>query len=1043
MRPLVLSLLLGIPLLLTACGSENGGDEDPCRGVVCLRGQDCVNGRCIDRVEPEPEGCQSNHDCLFDPMGELCDRASGRCVACFTNAHCPEGRVCDAGQCAGSVCTTDDDCGADAPFCNEAGTACLVCLSDEHCEDGHRCEQGACEPPPPACEEDRDCEDPGAPFCVEGACVACTADLHCGEGEACSDEGSCLPNLCEDDADCAAFEGRTCRDGSCRPGECDTASDCPGERPYCEENACVVCTGHEGCGVGEICVGGTTCEPANCEGLMDCPLGSICEDGGCVPADTCVDASDCRDPRVPLCVDGKCAACGSNLDCGPWEQCRDGVCQPFHTCSADAGCAGGFVCEAGACVACRTDAQCARGVCRGGACVDALDCGSDVDCARGVCLAGSCVECAGDSDCREGTFCEAGSCVAGPDCGEGRRCPPGEICEEGSCVPSDCVDDAFEPDQGPEGARPLALRSVASRTICPGDEDWFVFHAVEGAMMEVSLLAGPEDLDLALVWFGDADERPRFERRGSGGMIAGPLPAAHGGRYFVRVRAEEAADYSLIVQPATGCVDGLEPNDTVNEAAPLAPGRLYEGLRPCNQDHYALELPAGMRAHFFAFYDPAEGQMNLQVFHGGTGIPLPSVEVSERGGGRVLRIPAAGTDRTLTFRVSAQGAGLRHYGVYVAVEEAAACEEGEALFSTSDGKRFRLQGTTAGSELSVDTPCGEFRNARTYRVELDEEQRLLVELVADYPGARLALLDASCASDLYCHEGDEAGSFLDIAGLPSGSYVLAVGAGETVGGWYDLSLRMEAPLAAPTNDRCEDAIDLDLEAVPTVVGTTLGARSDYLAVCENPSPDVFYRFELMETSRVLFDLRSTTPHALVLIEDACDDPHRGSCWSDVQRELELPAGTYHLGVFASSGRGGDFELAVRIVETPANDRCADAIPILSSAPIAGDTTWGHDDSSYPLGQSCTGYFLDGNDVFYSIALEQGESIKVTVEPEPDYDVAVYVRQGCEAGAACLAGADAALRGGKEEFSFTAPQTGTYLIVVDGARGGGSFVLTVE
>lgn len=1048
MRPFLLSLLLQTPLLLlAACGSDEEAPSDPCRGVVCLRGQECVKGQCVDRTEPEPQGCQSNADCLFNPAGELCDRQSGNCVACFTNGHCPDGRSCEAGQCVGSVCNTHEDCGADAPYCNEAGNACLACLEDEHCGEDERCEKGTCLPPPPACEVDADCEDEEAPFCLEGACVACLADPHCGEEEACAEDGSCQSSLCEEDEDCAAFPGRSCRNGACRPGECDTSADCTdSERPFCVENLCVLCTETEGCGLGEVCVGGEACEPAGCDTLADCPVGSICDDGKCLRSESCTESSECLDPRAPLCVDGRCASCATNADCGPWELCREGACGPFDTCTSDAGCDGGFVCDEGACVACRHDGNCPRGVCVEGACVDAPECTSDVDCAEGVCAGGSCVECAVDVDCRPGAFCEVGRCVAGPDCGEGLLCPPGEICEEGSCVPSGCEDDAFEPDQGPGEAWPIALRSVASRTLCPGDEDWFVFTSLPGMLVEVSLIQGPEDLDIALVWYGAGDGSQRFERRGTKGMIAGSLPAAYGDRYYLRVRSNgESAEYALMVELATGCSDGFEPNDNANQAAPLEAGRLYEGLRPCGMDHYTLEVPAGARAQLFTFFE--DGIVDLQVFHGGTLIPATITDIGERGGGRAVSVAAAGADRTLIFRVLVPGAGPApgHYGLYAAVEPLALCEEGDALLSSLDSQRFRLQGTTAGSDLFVHTPCGEFFKARTYEVEIDEEKRFLAELSAGYQGARLALMDSSCGSNFYCHVGVGETSFLDVAGLASGSYVLVVGAGQEAGGWYDLAVRMEEPLIAPSNDLCEDATLLDLSTPQRVEGTTLGARSDFQAACEIPSPDAFYRFELDEDARVIFEFEGAMPHTLVLIEDGCGDPHAPTspCWSDPYKELELPAGSYRLGVLASSGRGGDFELGMMIVETPENDLCEDATPILSSDPIAGDTTWGHDESSYPLGQSCTGYLLDGHDVFYSIELEEGETITVKVEPSPDYDVAVYIRESCESGAACLAGADEALKGGEEVLPFTAPADGTYLIVVDGALGGGAFQLIVE
>lgn len=1044
MRSFLLFVLLGFTgLLLGACGSDPDTQADPCKGVVCERGQDCVRGQCVDRPDPEPEGCQTNEDCLFDPAGEFCERQSGRCVACFTNAHCPDGRTCKAGRCEGSVCTTDDDCGADAPYCNESGTACLACLRDDHCGDDETCIEGACVPPN-LCETDEDCDE-NAPHCVDGACVACTEDGHCPDGQACALDGSCRSLACGGDEDCSVFEGRSCRGGECRPGECDGPQDCPAETPYCQDHVCVRCTPTEGCAVGEVCVDGSSCEPQACEFLEDCPVGAICEDERCVAVDRCEDESECLDPRAPFCMDGHCVVCDSDASCGPWEVCQEGECVPFATCGADAHCSGGFVCEEGGCVACRADTQCPRGACVNGICAPADSCTSDAQCMGGVCVGGSCRGCAADGDCRPGHFCEAGACVAGPACGEGAICPPGEVCDEGACVPATCDDDGFEPDAGPAAARPLPLRSPASRTICPGEEDWFVFQSAAGAVIDVSLLEAPEDVELALVWFSADAERRRFERKATGNLIAGALPAAAAGRYYVVVRSSgESGDYVLLVEPSPSCRDGLEPNDTAGQARAIESGRLYEGLRLCGMDHYQVEVPAGAEARFFAFFD--EGTLDIQAFHDGSRIPGTPIAVPERGGGRALTIPATGTDRTIVFRLLAQGSNPApgHYAAYVSVEGAPSCGA-EAPLAGAGETRARVQGTTAGSRLSLSGACGPLGSVRTHLVEIDRPSRLVAQLTADYVGPKLALYDTSCANALACRTGGGRAAFLDVPELAPGTYVLAVAAGGAGGGWYDLGIRLDDPLTPPSNDLCEDSEALDLSNPVVVHGTTEGATSDFLASCADFSPDVFYSFELEDPARVVFDLTSTEPHTLVLVEDACDVPHSPSspCWTEPRHELELGAGTYRLGVLATFGRGAPFDLGVQIAETPSNDRCQDAIPILASGPVDGDTTWARNDSSYDIGESCTGYLLGGNDVFYSVGLSAGQTITVTVTPEPGYDVAVYVRESCAAGASCLEGVDAELKGGAEVLDFTAPSDGTYLIVVDGAVGGGAFQIEVR
>ena len=1044
MRSSLVRCLVGVSfVLLAACDSGGGGDGDPCRGVVCRRGQECVQGKCVDREPPEPEGCETNADCMFHPDGEFCDRVTKRCVACFTDSHCHPARTCRAGRCEGTVCTTDDDCGADAPFCNAAGDACLACLRDDHCEEGFVCRAGACVSER-ACGTDEDCAEP-TPYCVDGICSACRDDGDCPAGQGCAADRICRDLSCSTDADCSAFEGRSCRGGQCRVGECDVSEECPDDRPYCVENACVRCTSTEGCPAGQACVGGETCEPIACDVLEDCPVGSICEDENCQSAEFCDAEADCLDPRLPHCLEGRCVRCVSGESCGPWEVCEGGECVPFAVCGADSHCRGGFVCEDGGCVSCRADSQCPRGVCVDGICSPAPSCTSDAQCPGGACDRGVCVGCVVDGDCRPGQFCVDGACTAGPLCHEGAGCPPGQVCDAGTCVPAGCADDALEPDGGPALARPIGLRTPESRTICPGDEDWFVFQAAEGVQMEISLAEAPEGVELALIWFSPGEERRRMERVATHGLLAGGLPAAAANRYFVVVRSAEASgDYVLLVEPAQGCRDALEPEDTPAQAVDLEPGRLYEGLRLCNFDHYRLAVPAQAQARFYAFF--GAGSLDIQVFHDGTRLPVPVVPVGVHGGGRSVTIPPASEDRTLVFRLATQGSNPApdHYGIYAAVEPPASCSAGILLLDSAQ-ERARVRGTTAGSRLSLSGACGALSEARTYLVQVDRPSRLVASIAAEFPGARLALFDASCGTAVACRNSTGEKAVLDVPELSPGTYVLAVAAGAAGGGWYDLGVQLDEPLPSPANDLCEDAHSLDLSSPVVVQGSTVGAGSDFLAVCTALAPDVFYEFALGEPSRVVFDLRGDTPHTLVLVEDACDQPHAPTspCWSEARKELELPAGTYRLGVLATSGRAGPFELGIQVVETPANDRCEDAIPILTSGTLTGDTTWARDHSSYPIQQSCTGYLLGGHDVFYAVSLAAGQTLSVTVTPDPAYDVAVYVRSSCDAGASCLAGADAGLKGEAETLSFTALADGTYLLVVDGASGGGPFQMQVQ
>lgn len=976
MRASVSSLLSLCLLLLaaSACGDDPPDSGNSCAGVVCKRGQDCVAGVCVDRVEPEPEGCSTNEDCLFHPRGELCDRSSGLCVACFTTAHCPEGRTCQGGTCAGSLCTTNDDCGPDAPHCTEAGDACVACLDASHCEEGFTCEAGACTPVITVCETDADCGDE-APHCVAGGCVSCRNDGDCGALEICGSAGACEP---------------------------------------------VTCTDALGCAPWEVCVDHAACAPRACEELAGCPLGSLCEDGACSAPVVCGEDAPCLDPRAPHCDGGACKACVDNTHCGPWEQCREGSCAPFDTCSATADCKGGFVCVDRACVACAGDHHCPRGVCVAGACADSLPCDSAADCASGTCAGGVCVDCASDLDCALGSACEAGTCS----------------CEGAACDPSGCVDDGFEPDAGPAAARPLALRSPAVRTLCPADEDWFVFTGAAGAAMRASLIQGQEGLEIALVWYADDAQRTRHERVGTAGTWMGLLPPAASSRYYVVVRsAGGAGDYTLLVEPQTGCTDAYEPNGTFATAAPIPTRTLVEDLRLCGpSDFFSFEWPAREALTAYVFF--SGGNLDLQLFDGkGSRIPATAQPTGDRGGGVRLSLPAKADAETATLRVLAPGGATPpgSYALFVATERAAICGSDEELIP-SGADRGRIQGSNLGVAASRSSACGSLQQVRTHRIHLTEPARLLVEVEAEF-APRLALFDDTCGGALAC----QSSGALDVASLPAGSYVLAVGS-QGGAGRYDLSARLLPPVQAPANDRCAGAAALPLDGGP-ITGTTVGATADVATSCGGLSPDVFYSFDLPQQQRVVIDARGGEAAVSLFVTDATCAPIAGVCGIG-HLDVPLGQGSYRLGVASPSGRGTSFTVEGMRITTPSNDTCAMALPITRGSTTWGDTTWAHGDQTYPVTQSCTGYLLDGNDVFHSIQLVGGVPVTITATPEQGYDLALYVMGDCTS-RQCLAGVDAALAGGQEQLVFTPPSDGTYVIVVDGAHGGGAFSLQVD
>ena len=61
--------------------------------------------------------------------------------------------------------------------------------------------------------------------------------------------------------------------------------------------------------------------------------------------------------------------------------------------------------------------------------------GDSNECAEGYCYAGVCTDCAEDSHCASGEFCDGGVCAAAP-CSSDSDCASSEVCSSGECIPA-------------------------------------------------------------------------------------------------------------------------------------------------------------------------------------------------------------------------------------------------------------------------------------------------------------------------------------------------------------------------------------------------------------------------------------------------------------------------------------------------------------------------------------------------------------------------------------------------------------------------------
>jgi hypothetical protein len=132
-------------------------DADPCTGVMCNDGEECVDGQCV----------------AADPCaGVMCDEGEacvdGECVAMdpCADVNCDEGDECIDGECVAM-----DPC------------------ADVNCDEGDECIDGECVAMDPCA--DINCDD--GEECIDGECVATDpcADVTCNDGEDCVD-GECI-----------------------------------------------------------------------------------------------------------------------------------------------------------------------------------------------------------------------------------------------------------------------------------------------------------------------------------------------------------------------------------------------------------------------------------------------------------------------------------------------------------------------------------------------------------------------------------------------------------------------------------------------------------------------------------------------------------------------------------------------------------------------------------------------------------------------------------------------------------------------------------
>jgi len=448
--------------------SADAGADARADAPACAAGRILCDGRCVDPADPEHCGacdtrCTADTRCAADDAGvRRC--APSACAAGFGDCDGDAANGCEV-----SLATSAAHCGACGRPCAPAnatggcsGGRCLVTACAEGFAD---CDGDASN----GCEVDlqRDpvhCGACGTRCAAANATLACTAGActltACADGFA--DCNGSPADGCEVDtrvnaAHCGACRractlnnaATVCMEGVCRLAACNANyGDCDGD----PSNGCeVLLTSNVAhCGAcRRACAAGQSCSSNNC---LCTSSRTLCEGVGCVLLTTSVDHCGACGAACPTvangsraCVSGRCAPqCngGYLLQAGECVACGAAG-QP--ACTSGSTCAAGLTNCGGVCRDTRSDeAHC--GLC-GMACVAGRSCSEGVCCAAGqrncsgICrdLLGDDAHCGGcGTSCTSQQRCVMGACAAcgamgAPCCSQSPACAMGLTCTSGVC----------------------------------------------------------------------------------------------------------------------------------------------------------------------------------------------------------------------------------------------------------------------------------------------------------------------------------------------------------------------------------------------------------------------------------------------------------------------------------------------------------------------------------------------------------------------------------------------------------------------------------
>jgi hypothetical protein len=349
-----------------------------------------------------------------------------------------------------------------------------------------------------------------------------------------------------------------------------------------------------------------------------------------------------------------------------------------------------------------------------------------------------------------------------------------------------------------------------------------------------------------------------------------------------------------------------------------------------------------------------------------------------------------------------------------------------------------------------------------YRFDLDEPQRLRLELTAEW-NAALELYDESRGVSVGYADAGTTGTEVLQADLAPGRYRLRVdGASSSARGPYELFLRSYEPLIADTFSTAfdVDAVrDLATESA-SFSGTTVGLNDNdstgYYGLYDGEAwgNDAYYRFTLDASQRVLISLRGETHDAVLALYrgdgsliQGVDSTYGAPSTETIDALLE--AGTYVVRVDGFGGGNGRYTLTLGAYTPMRYDALADAYDVDDVTNVGKSFSGTTANSTHDPVRSPN----PGRDVYYRFTLDDTRSMRISLQSSsPSWDSTLRL---LDASGNAIAGQGMTVGGWSywDDLDGTMHAQlhggslgpGTYYVVVDGfsTTSAGNYVLDLQ